>query len=93
MGHAKLTAIRVKSLNARQRENYNFAKISRLTDEWQGADFIASHISGSQFLKQLKSRLSVDTKYKGKDVWICLPYDGRWYLFPHGEFWSGVFLI
>jgi len=55
-------------LNSRQKENYNFQKVAarladygfnsiRLTDDWQGADFIAVHIDGETFLKvQLKGR-------------------------------------
>ena len=53
----ELTRIRYADLNARQKENYNFQKVSavladfgfttlRLTDDWQGADFIAQHIDG-----------------------------------------------
>lgn len=35
----------------------------RLTDDWQGADFIAVHIDGESFLKvQLKGRFTVDKK-------------------------------
>ena len=91
-------------LNARQKENYNFAHVAavladygftttRLTDDWQGADFIAQHIDGEQFLKvQLKSRLWADTKYKGKNIWICFRArsTGNWYLYPHDSFlyWS-----
>lgn len=88
------------TLNSRQKENYNFAKVSgiladygfvtmRLTDDWQGADFIAQHIDGERFLKiQLKGRLWVDTKYKGKDIWICFHWrrTGTWYLYPHDGF-------
>lgn len=93
-----LKLIEYKDLNARQQENYNFAKVSailvdygfatlRLSDDWQGADFIASHVSGNQFLKvQLKSRLWVDTKYKGKEVWICFRDEGTWYLYHHDAF-------
>lgn len=61
-------------LNSRQRENYNFHKVSailadygftsiRLSDDWQGADFIAQHIDGQTFIKaQLKGRMSIDKK-------------------------------
>jgi hypothetical protein len=85
-------------LNARQKENFNFQKVSavladygfvtiRLSDDWQGADFIAHHINGESFLKvQLKGRLTVDTKYKDKDIWICFSYKAVWYLFPHDKF-------
>ena len=51
-----------EKLNSRQKENYNFAKVSarladcgfnclRLSDDWQGADFIACHIDKETFLK------------------------------------------
>lgn len=84
-----------EDLNSRQRENYNFQKISavladfgfktmRLSDDWEGADFIAYHNDGERFLKvQLKGRLWVDTKYKGKDIWICFRHKGTWYVYPH----------
>ena len=47
-----LKKIHYKDLNSRQKENYNFQKVAgeladygfnclRLTDDWQGADFIA----------------------------------------------------
>jgi hypothetical protein len=77
-----LKTIVYSQLNARQKENFNFLKVSavladygymtmRLNDDWQGADFIAQHIDGGTFLKvQLKSRLAFGTKYQGKDL-IC----------------------
>ena len=51
----RLQKITYADLNSRQRENYNFQKVSalfadygfttmRLSDDWQGADFIAQHI-------------------------------------------------
>lgn len=91
----KLTRIVYSQLNSRQQENFNFHKVSaaladfgyvtmKLTDDWQGADFIANHISGEQFLKvQLKGRFTIDQKYVGKDIWICFHYLGTWYLYPH----------
>ncbi|MEK7524543.1 MAG: hypothetical protein AAB588_05960 [Patescibacteria group bacterium] len=84
-------------LTARQKENYNFSKISalladygfntlRLSDDWQGADFIANHIDGETFLKvQLKGRFTLDKKYVGKNIWVCFSYDETWYLYPHDE--------
>ena len=84
-------------LNARQKENFNFQKVSavladygfvtlRLSDDWQGADFIAQHIDGETFLKvQLKGRLSFDQKYCGKDLWVAFSTGGEWYLYPHDE--------
>lgn len=85
------------TLNSRQKENYNFHKIAavlvdygftsiRLSDDWQGADFIAQHVDGETFLKvQLKGRMSIDKKYIGRGLHICFPYEGHWYLFPHDE--------
>lgn len=82
-------------LNSRQKENYNFHKIAarladygfnslRLTDDWQGADFIACHIDGSTFMKvQLKGRLVIDRKYQGKDIYVAFLLRDEVYLYPH----------
>ncbi|GAC1370873.1 MAG: hypothetical protein NVS3B3_21790 [Aquirhabdus sp.] len=91
-----LIKISYNDLNSRQKENYNFQKISatladygfatiRLTDDWQGADFIAQHIDGDTFLKvQLKGRLTIDKKYMEKNLFICFRHaDKRWYMYPH----------
>ncbi|MCF7847145.1 MAG: hypothetical protein K9M51_03930 [Candidatus Gracilibacteria bacterium] len=89
--------ISYKNLNSRQKENYNFHKVSavlanygftsiRLTDDWQGADFIASHIDGETFIKvQLKGRLTFDKKYLNKEIWVAFPYKEDWYLYPHDD--------
>ena len=94
----KFREVSYSSLNPRQKEDFNFQKVSsvladfgfvtlRVNADWQGADFIAQHIDGEQFLKvQLKGRATLDTKYKGKGIWICFPYDGIWYVYPHDEF-------
>jgi hypothetical protein len=89
--------------NGKQIETYNFQKVSailadygfatlRLSDDWQGADFLAVHIDGKTVMKvQLKSRLTFDKKYVGKDLFVCFPYckrnseDVHWYLFNHDE--------
>lgn len=98
---ARFQRICYKDLNSRQKENFNFQKVSgvladygyvtlRLSDDWQGADFIAYHVDGDSFLKvQLKGRLTVDTKYKNKEIRICfndLKDRKVWYLFPHDDF-------
>lgn len=82
------------SLNSRQQEAYNFQQVSavladygyvtiRLTSDWCGADFIAQHRDG-EFLKiQLKGRLSFDKKYVGRDLHICFPHGGSWFVYPH----------
>jgi len=84
-------------LNSRQQENFNFAKVSaqladfgfnclRLTDDWQGADFIACHVDGQTFLKvQLKGRLTLDKKYLGKDIHIAFLLENKCYLYPHDK--------
>ena len=93
----KFNHINYKDLNARQKESYNFQKVSailadygfatiRLSNDWQGADFIAQHHDGITFIKvQLKGRLTFAKKYEGKDLWVCFPHDGEWYFYPHDE--------
>jgi len=88
--------IAYEGLNARQKENYNFQKVSAvladygyvtigLSDDWQGFGFIAYHVDVMQSLKvQLKGRLTVYTKYQDKEIWICFKDQKNknvWYLF------------
>ena len=97
----KFERVSYRSLNSRQKENFNFQKASafladygyvtlRLSDDWQGADFIAYHVSGDSFLKvQLKGRLTIDKKYKDKGIWIGFndrDDQGVWYVLPHDDF-------
>lgn len=84
-----------QSLNARQKENYNFHLIAarlagygynsmRVTDDWQGADFIACHLDGEKFLKvQLKSRFTLDRKYEGKEIYVAFRHHDQCYVYPH----------
>ena len=84
-------------LNSKQQENYNFQKVAahladygynclRLSDDWQGADFIACHIDGNRFLKvQLKGRLTIEKKYIGKDIYVAFCHKDTWYAYPHDE--------
>jgi hypothetical protein len=92
----KLTRVSYRSLNAKQKEIYNFQKISavladygfttiKLSDDWNAADFLALHLSGQTLKVQLKGRLTFDAKYRGKDLWVCFPYQDSWYLYPHDE--------
>ena len=93
----RFSTISYGDLNSRQQEIYNFQKVSgvladygfatyRLTDDWNGADFLAVHIDGSRFLRvQLKGRLTFDKKYLHKDVWLCFRHDGNVYLCPHDQ--------
>ena len=67
--------IQYEQLNSRQKENFNFQKVAAeladygfncmwLNDDWQGADFIACHIDGNNFIKvQLKGRLTIDQRF------------------------------
>ncbi|MEQ8846746.1 hypothetical protein [Botrimarina sp.] len=99
----KFERISYGELNARQKETYNFHKIAgvladygftsiRLSDDWQGADFIAVHIDGKTTLRvQLKGRLSFNKKYSGKGVFIAFPYQNSWYLYPHDTLQQTVF--
>ncbi|MEI7758754.1 MAG: hypothetical protein WCJ05_01050 [bacterium] len=98
-----LKKIKYTNLNARQKENYNFQKIAAtlaeygyscmwLNDDWQGADFIANHIDGVEFLKvQLKGRLTINKKYIGKDIYVAFRHEDDTYLYPHDELMTFVF--
>ena len=90
-----LQRIDPKNLNGKQKEIYNFQKSAalladygfnciKLTDDWQGADFLAHHFDGKTTLRvQLKARLAIDRKYLGQDLWLNFPSAGTWYLVPH----------
>jgi len=98
----QLSKIDYIHLNARQKENFNFLKVSavladygfltmRLSDDWNGADFIAHNVDGCTFLKvQLKSRLSFAKKYNKKDLYVAFFYKSDWYLYPHDELLARV---
>jgi hypothetical protein len=91
--------VNYSELNARQQESFNFQKVSavladfgystmKLSDDWEGADFIAMHYSDKSILKvQLKGRITFDKKYMGKDLFICFEdkTTSTWYLYPHDE--------
>ena len=82
-------------LNSRQKEIFNFQKISavladygfnciKLADDWHGADFLAYHKDGLHTLKvQLKGRLTIDKKYQGKELFMAFQFKGNWYLVAH----------
>ena len=92
----ELQKIEYKNLNSRQKENYNFQKVStvladygfvifRVSDDWQGADFIALHISGDVLRVQLKGRLTFNCKYQKRGLFVAFAYGEAWYLYPHDE--------
>lgn len=98
---ARFRRITFSSLNGRQKENYNYQKLSavladygfvttRLTDDWQGGDILAHHIDGKSVRKiQLKGRLSFAKKYEHKEIFIAFfdrVHEGeKCYLYSHDE--------
>lgn len=89
-------------LNSRQKENYNFQKVAavlaeygyvclRLTDDWQGADFIAQDIYGGFIPVQLKGRLTFAKHYMGKQLHIAFRDSNGTYLYPHDELLEVIF--
>ena len=90
-----LAKVSYKNLNSKQKEAHNFQKVSakladygystiRLQDDWEGADFIAQHCGGLDFLKvQLKGRLVLDKRYIGKSIFITFPNKDEWYIYEH----------
>lgn len=88
--------IEYRDLNSRQQESYNFHKVAalmadcgyscmKLSDDYNGADFLAMHIGGQILKVQLKGRLTCDEKYRGKDLYVAFPFEGSWYLYPHDQ--------
>ncbi len=92
-----LHRINYSELNARQKEIYNFQKLAailadygfnciKMSDDWQGADFLADHMNGGQTLRvQLKARLTISRKYEGRNLYVGFPAAGNWCLAPHDE--------
>lgn len=82
-------------------ESYNFHKAAavlaeygfdcvRLTDDWEGADFVAYHKTAGRALSvQLKTCLVIDKRYEPLgELYMCFPLDGTdgtWYLVKHAE--------
>jgi hypothetical protein len=93
----KLKPVQYTKLNSRQKESYNFQKVSalladfgfttlHLSDDWKGADFIAKHVSGATLFVQLKSRLTINKKYSKTNPYICFPTKDRvWYMCRHNQ--------
>jgi len=79
--------IEYSKLNAKQKENYNFHKVAsklveygynsiRLSDDWEGADFICISSEGEEMIKvQLKGRFTIDHKYLDKGIYIAFIED------------------
>jgi hypothetical protein len=93
--HTQFKKIAYDKLNARQKEQFNFQKIAatladygfnciKLSDDWQGADFLAYHVDGTTTLRvQLKSRLDIKQKYRDKNIWMAFPHNKAWYLIEY----------
>ena len=98
----KLTKVKYSDLNSRQKEIFNFQKAAgrlaeygfnciKLADDWQGADFLAYHVDGSNTLKvQLKSRVFIAKKYTAKSIFMVFPIKSEWYLVAHDQLVSLV---
>ena len=81
--HTPFSQVRYTELNSKAKEIYNFQKVAAvladygyscmwLTNDWEGADFIAVHVDGQSSIKvQLKGRMSFAQKYRNKDIYIC----------------------
>lgn len=92
----KYERIKYEDLNDKQKEKYNYQKISAvladygfitipLSDDWNGADFLAVHKDGDTLKIQLKGRMSFAKKYLSKDLHICFRDADTWYLYPHDD--------
>lgn len=88
--------IRYDQLNAKQKERYNYQKVSAvladygfitipLSDDWNGADFLAVPLEGAVLKIQLKGRLTFMKKYLGKELHVCFREGDTWFLYPHDE--------
>ena len=96
-------------LNAKEKEDYNFAKISSVLadygyrtirdfNDWGGADFycIGRGCDLGQALKvQQKGRLTFDKKYMGKNIYIAFQDkpSNVIYIYPHDEFLNELIKI
>lgn len=97
-----LEKINYKDLNARQKEIFNFQKLSgvlaeygyttlKLTDDWNGADFVAVHCKTKNVLwVQLKGRMTFAKKYLNKNLHIAFRDQEAWYLAPHDSLLAEV---
>ena len=97
----KYSKINYENLNAKQKEAYNFQKVSAvlgdfgfitvpLANDWNGADFLAIHSEGEVLKVQLKGRMTFDKKYLGKDLYICFRDGQDWFVYPHDKLFELV---
>ena len=94
----KLMFNRIKSneLTPRQKKTWKFHKLASrladygfnclwLNDGWQGADFIACHIDSSFIKVRLGTRLHIERRYNGIELYIAFNENKRWYIYPHDQ--------
>ena len=82
-----------EQLNAKQKEQYNFHFVAQkliehgydivwLSNDWQGADFLA--VREEETLKvQLKASFTLKKSYIGKDLWVAFRKDQTVYMYKH----------
>jgi hypothetical protein len=86
--------INYAKLNSRAKENFNAAKLAALMadygynllplkDDYLGADLIGLREGEPPLMIQLKSRVTVDKKYLGKNLYMAFPNDGLFYVIAH----------
>lgn len=91
----EIQEVKYTSLTHRGKETYNFyivaEKLSkygfdcmRIMNDYKGADFFAIHAEKQKsFPVQLKARLTIDEKYRNKEIIMAFPLKGTWYFIPH----------
>ena len=89
-----------RSLNAKEKEVYNFHHIGALLakhgfasypirDDWSGGDMFARHMVTRKSLTiQIKGRLTFARKYLGKEIHIGFPKQDAAFVYPHDEILS-----
>ena len=92
-----LVKVNYYELSPRQKETYNFHQVAwilagygynskRVPNDPPGTDFVAYHKDGGDPLNvQLTARMTIDRKYMHKNLYICFPIFGVWYLILHDE--------
>ena len=93
----KLEPIKYTDLDKKSREGYNFHKMAAiladygyhciwLSNDWNGADFIAVHLDGVSDIKvQLKGGPYLNKKFIGKNLYIGFFMDHDLYVYPHDK--------
>ena len=56
-----------------------------LPDDWHFANCLAYHDDGRILKVRLMAGMLIDKKYVGKDLYLCFPARGFWFLIPHDE--------